>query len=355
MQAIELKPSDFPVIPIISHSLASSTQPLPAPEVSSPTHSNAEMWYSNNSPKFEWSVASDTAAASFVLDQNSSTIPNNVVSSTDSYQAQSLDDGIWYFHLRIKSGKTWSDTTHFAARIDSKPPEAFSLVLLDGNAGSEPGVLFTTTDSGSGIDHYEVQLNGAKVSDVQPSERAPYYIAQLSPERLAQAQVAVIAFDRAGNKTLASASFSPETTAIQLALPYIAIGILAFLLLVALAMIAIFVKKHKEAANAGANLVKNALAKQFAEFEGLKTGLSDLRREIKNFADVKAKQSAFSFIYKSREDGLSDTEIRNELQSSGWQNEDIDPIFEEEAAVRRLLEKAGLGSGQAPPSDRETK
>ncbi|MFH1588627.1 MAG: fibronectin type III domain-containing protein [Candidatus Diapherotrites archaeon] len=124
-----------------------------APSVSSSSHSNQNNWYNVNDISLSWS--SDASTYSFVLDNESGTVPSETVSSSTSIIYHDKKPDTYYFHVRGKSGSDWSETTHFKINIDnlgpSRPQDLAGEALDDGSikiswAASE--------DSGSGVSHY---------------------------------------------------------------------------------------------------------------------------------------------------------------------------------------------------------
>ncbi len=98
---------------------------------------------------------------------------NKVASTTDTFYAfTAITPGSfsWYVTAINWVNKGTSSATRTFAYSDTIPPSAFSLSApADNGTVSGPAVSFfwqTATDNGTGMDHYEFSLDGAKVANV---------------------------------------------------------------------------------------------------------------------------------------------------------------------------------------------
>jgi len=117
-----------------------------------------------------------------------------------------LEDGIWYFHLKAKKGDIWGGVTHYIVQIDTTPPAAFNLIFepafkTPNVTSREPIISFITTDSLSGVDHYEIKTinfteGGKKETGFFVEVASPYKLPLLD---LGEHEVIVRAFDVAQN------------------------------------------------------------------------------------------------------------------------------------------------------------
>jgi len=101
--------------------------PPPAPTISSPTHPNENIWYSNDDPTFNWTTPSDPsgiAGYSYALDNSSSTTPDTTIDTTGNTRSYAnLANGEWYFHVRARDNAgNWGSADHYRVRIDDTPP-----------------------------------------------------------------------------------------------------------------------------------------------------------------------------------------------------------------------------------------
>ncbi len=163
--------------------------PPPAgPKVFSSTHSDQNKWYKNNNPAFAWQKETGVTDFSYSIDQNFHTIPDNISEgSHTSVSYTDLEDGIWYFHIKAKKGGGWGGVTHYLVQIDTTPPAIFKLAFEPSTnspvtAARAPVISFITTDSLSGLDHYEIKtINLAKT--LQDKEIS-FFVEASSPYRL---------------------------------------------------------------------------------------------------------------------------------------------------------------------------
>lgn len=181
---------------------------LPKPpgsiNVYSDTHPFQDNWYNNNSPTLAWTRENGVVGYSYVLDDKPNTIPDNHNLTNDTSKSyQDLVDGLWYFHIKaLKNGGAWGSTTHYILRVDTTPPAKFKPkvnYLLEGN-NKRALVSFFTTDSMSGIGHYEIGvIDKSTVQNSSPvfvRADSPY---QIPPASVNQSAVVIRAYDLAGN------------------------------------------------------------------------------------------------------------------------------------------------------------
>jgi hypothetical protein len=171
--------------------------------VFSDTHPFQESWYNNNSPTVAWEIDPGVTAFSYVLDNNPNTIPDNtLLPLTTTKSFENLKDGLWYFHIKAFKEGGWSNTAHFILRIDTTPPAEFtpSVGYLTSTETPRSLVSFLTTDTLSGVEHYEIgvidKADSSTSSPIFVQTESPY---QLPSDQIKNAQVIVRAFDHAGN------------------------------------------------------------------------------------------------------------------------------------------------------------
>ena len=178
-------------------------QPPGGVTVYSDSHPFQDRWYNNNSPTLGWNKDAGVSGFSFILDNQPNTVPpNEAISASTSMAYQDLADGLWYFHVKARKQGVWGAPSDYLLRIDTTPPAEFAPTIDYVSAAviSRFLVSFFTTDSLSGIDHYEVgaidKTAAASQSPVFVETDSPY---QLPAESAGNARVIVRAFDRAGN------------------------------------------------------------------------------------------------------------------------------------------------------------
>ncbi|MBU0546772.1 hypothetical protein KJ735_01190 [Patescibacteria group bacterium] len=182
--------------------------PPKGPKVFSSTHPDQNKWYNNNSLALSWEKEEGVTDFSYSIDDSFYGVPDNVSEGDHtSVSFTNLKDGILYFHIKAKKGDTWGGITNYILLIDTISPADFSLsfeptLISPIITTSEPIVFFTTTDSISGLDHYELKL--IDLAKTTQRKDTGFFIEVSPPHQLAslvagEYEVIVRAFDRAMN------------------------------------------------------------------------------------------------------------------------------------------------------------
>jgi len=186
----------------------------PAPQIFSSTHSLQEEWYNNNNIGFQWKLVPEVTGISFVLDNNPDTIPDiNPEARSESKNYENVEDGVWYFHLRLANEEGWGSPAHYKAQIDVSPPEPFEITIDNGGdpTNPSPNLYFETDDEISGIKYYKFKIGEERFSKLMVAQINPFSLLHLIPgEHL----ITVWAADQAGNnvETEAVIGIEPITT-----------------------------------------------------------------------------------------------------------------------------------------------
>ena len=170
--------------------------PVSGPTVSSATHPDPNSWYALKDVSLAWNQPAGSDGFSYLLNQKSGTIPDGVSEGTGkAIGYEGLADGTWYFHIRAHGDGGWGNTTHFRIRIDTTPPDPFEVTSEPPaeNIDSAPLIIAHATDRPSGIDHYEISIDGGNFI---PVPGMPYQYERI-PE--GTHTLTVRAVDRAGN------------------------------------------------------------------------------------------------------------------------------------------------------------
>jgi len=181
------------------------------PKISSPTHPNEDFWYQNPEPEFQWEVSPDIIALAMQFDRQPYTAPQIVTEEIiNSMSFKDVEDGIWYFHLRVKNEFGWSGTSHFKVQIDTVSPNPFEIVIDNEGDSTNPRPLlyFEAKDKLSGISHYEVKIGDGEIISLTPAEINSFRLSLQSPGSY---QILVKAFDKAGNSRESSALLDIES------------------------------------------------------------------------------------------------------------------------------------------------
>lgn len=177
---------------------ATAAQVPAAPKVSSSTHPDPDKWYANNTPSFEWTLPHGITGVNVLADHNPATNPGTRSDGLmNKWTYKNVDDGAWYFHIRLKNSAGWGAIAHFGFNIDTMSPEIISAAFSAANeTDSRPVLQITATDQTSGLDHYEISIDGAAASIFPHNASGEYQLPALDP---GDHKISIKAFDKAGN------------------------------------------------------------------------------------------------------------------------------------------------------------
>jgi hypothetical protein len=177
------------------------------PQITSSTHPEEGKWYNSPKAKFTWDLPPDVMVVRLALDKEEKTNPTtNYDPAISEKEFDSLENGVMYFHLKYKNDGGWGPPSHKKILIDKDVPPAFTLDAVDPKEGGTVTLKFAATDTLSGLDHYEVSVDGSNPLKVSINEvRESGY--NLTDQLPGDHDVSVKAFDKAGNFTEAQAKF----------------------------------------------------------------------------------------------------------------------------------------------------
>ncbi|MDP3991263.1 MAG: cohesin domain-containing protein [Candidatus Nealsonbacteria bacterium] len=171
------------------------------PQILSTTHPEQEEWYNNGSPSFQWAMPSSILGVSFILNRSPLTWPDLISEGEISAKTyQGLDDGIWYFHLRLKNKEGWLEAAHYKIQVDLSPPSPFE-VAIDNKGDStnpKPNIYFETKDDLSGVSYYKFRIDEGSFLKLALAQISSFSLPLQYP---GQHSIAVRAVDKAGNNT----------------------------------------------------------------------------------------------------------------------------------------------------------
>ena len=182
----------------------------PAPKVTSPTHPDPNKWYANKDPKFEWSLPADINGVNVLANRSATTNPGTRSDGVfSSYIYTDVDDGGWFFHIRLRNDAGWGGITHFGFNIDTEKPERFDIKEILRSDPTDPKARFTfdAFDKTSGIDYYEVKIDDAEAIIWRDDGTHTFEASVLPPGKHT---LLAKAFDKAGNWLGNSAEFLIE-------------------------------------------------------------------------------------------------------------------------------------------------
>ncbi len=185
------------------------TNGLPGkPAVVSSSHPDQNVWYTNKNATFSWVVPEGVIAVQTLLGKSPDSVPTITYDSSVSQRTVSaLPDGVLYFHIRYQNSFGWGSTTHYKIQIDSTAPEKLSTHVE--NRDVNDVLVINATDSVSGIESYAVKVDQGDVLRVKASDvvNGEY---QLPTQNPGDHAVVVTAYDRAGNHSETSATYTSK-------------------------------------------------------------------------------------------------------------------------------------------------
>lgn len=184
--------------------------PPPAgPIVVSETHPDQSVWYSNPNVILKWATTEAVQGYSYIFDEEPISRPDDSGEGTrSSVVYKNVPNGQRYFHIKALREGVWGGSTHFGVKIDTEAPAEFPLEILPAKRTSTRDVVikFATTDTLSGLDHYELKivplgtqtLEGSEIGDQSLfiEAESPYIAPRLA---VGPYDVFVRAYDKAGN------------------------------------------------------------------------------------------------------------------------------------------------------------
>ena len=196
---------------------ADGTDRVPsAPRVVSDTH-KADAWSNQTSGTFSFGFGEDVTAMRLLVDDNPDSVPTVVHQPPITERSiDGLAEGSSYLHVQLKNQDGWGAITHYHLQIDTKEPESLEVTSADNKTFN-----FISTDTLSGIDHFEVSLDGGETQSILATNNTATYVAStlVGGRHL----LAVKAFDKAGNMLQSSKEFitveQPTATGVGSILP----------------------------------------------------------------------------------------------------------------------------------------
>lgn len=181
-----------------------------APEISSPIHPDPTKWYSLSTSKFVWALPSDATGARLLVGRIPNAVPTvTYIPAISSKELDKLEDGIWYFSVRLRNDAGWGAISRFRFQIDTEKPTSFEISEVKRTDSTDPRVkfIFEASDKTSGIDHYEIQIGNESPQIWRDDGSHRYETPALGPGSYTLIAKAV---DKAGNSLANSAEFVIE-------------------------------------------------------------------------------------------------------------------------------------------------
>lgn len=184
-----------------SGSVVTIAKPVTPLTVTSSTHPDQGKWYKDKSVSLAWNKPSGVTSFSysFTGGSKSGTTKESSITFADT------PEGKWIFTLS-SSGSDGTLEASFTVQIDTTPPGAFSVKVAQsgGNTDPFPILSYEAVDALSGIDHYEIVIDGGEpISTTEASNKLPR-------QQPGTHHFVVKAIDKAGNQTEASGQFEVQ-------------------------------------------------------------------------------------------------------------------------------------------------
>ncbi len=193
---------------------------LPPPEgpiVTSETNPDQAVWYKNRTVSLRFANEGRVEGYSYILSDDPGSIPDNISEGDKGYISYTnLTDGVHYFHVKSLRSGVWGGVTHFSFKIDATPPAEFKIDIAPSarTTSRQPIFQFPTTDTLSGLDHYEVKIISLSLG--QSGDANGLFVEAVSPYapsalELGNYDVVVRVYDKAGNFREVSQRLSIKT------------------------------------------------------------------------------------------------------------------------------------------------
>ncbi len=283
--------------PQASPSAPSQTASLLA-RITSSSHPDETKWYALSHAVFDWTNAQDVTAVRLGYDKDADGIPTVLYNDPISHKELDLEEGIWYFHVQEKGTGGWGPVSTFRVQIDQTPPLPFPIIFLNGTTTAKFGdtipVQFAATDELSGIDRYQVIIDGKEsVLGAEEGSR-PYAIAGDSGTHA----LFIRAHDKAGNAASTEGSFSiamKESAKVSfftfgwVAINYLTLILIALAILGTLFFAAWYIRVHFSAYRRNLNRrLGTTHTRVHKEFDNLKDAITE---EILALEQAKSRRS----------------------------------------------------------------
>lgn len=164
------------------------------------THPDQYKWYRSGTAEFAWELPEGATGMRLLVNRVADAKPNVAYGTPIREKiVPDLADGVWYLHAQSRTPQGWGEVNHFRFQIDTKAPESFELkeVVREDMSDRKVSLILTASDGGSGIDHYNISVDGQVLPSLSVERGDGYYDL---PELDSGSHLIVAnAVDRAGN------------------------------------------------------------------------------------------------------------------------------------------------------------
>lgn len=178
-----------------------------APSVTSSTHPDQTLWYTEKIAKLSWPLPSGVTGIRTLLDSAQNTIPTIVYDDPfTSKEISDLEEGESYFHIQFKNADGWGKVTHYRLGVDSEAPKNFTISeATDVNSANPTKVLMFAYEDVSPVKNYTLRIDGGEQINFTDEKLEKSYTLPVLPP--GHHTIVVEARDAAENVSVASYSF----------------------------------------------------------------------------------------------------------------------------------------------------
>lgn len=159
---------------------------------------DSDSWHNTKKITFEWDLPSGATGVQLGWGKNPTSAPTVLYSpAVKEKTIESVPDGEWYIHGRVRNNAGWSSVTHHKFKVDTTAPKDLK-VETKVTSNDQIEVYILANDVISGINRYEVTVDSKKF-DGAPQEKNGYGKILLPLMKEGEYELDVSAFDNAGN------------------------------------------------------------------------------------------------------------------------------------------------------------
>jgi hypothetical protein len=199
-----------PTPPVTTTPVTASTTPSTSVNdivITSSTDPNPALWYKGNNASFQWTLPTGTDEVRTGISKDAAALPTVTYSpAITSKTVTDLADGIWHFSVRAHVDGAWQKPSTYTVQIDATAPQDKTVSVAYNDSTNMLTINSDAQDATSGIDHYDLYINGIEVKSIPAADLAGGSY-ELSVTASGDNTFDLIAFDRAGNSVTAEEVF----------------------------------------------------------------------------------------------------------------------------------------------------
>lgn len=177
-----------------------------SPILSSTTHPDSNLWYSNRVVEIVWTPPAGVTNVAFSTNQNPVGMPTYYHGVFEKAVTKSLSDGIWFTHVRYRNGTGWGPASSYKTQIDGTPPDNFVVKEESGEESPIKDLSFSATDATSGLSKFGVVIDDKNEVTIESNDGFGKYSSEKLPR--GEHSLVVKAYDNAGNFAVYNGKFT---------------------------------------------------------------------------------------------------------------------------------------------------